>query len=298
MQSVNELGQFMSLYPPVFIVGVPRSGTTLLRMMLDSHPSLAIPPETHFLLDLFASHRATEITRYTLLKTILSSPRWNDFCLSSQHLEDSLMNIHPFSIGAGITCFYHLYASRFDKPRWGDKTPQYSLLVNHLSREIPEIKFVHVVRDGRDVFLSLKSTWFGKNVSARQHAYYWRRNVVYTESVGIANKNLLQIRYEDLVADSTSTLRKICKFIHLNYAGDMMNYFTRSRHRLSELSHLRMQSGESISPGDRVAIHRSTMSPPTSGSIGRWRNEMSPPDLDSYMSIASDLLLKLGYDLV
>jgi len=288
----------MSPYPPVFIVGVPRSGTTLLRMMLDSHPSLAIPPETHFLIDLFLDNRATEITRDTFIETILMCPRWNDFCLSPQHLRESIMNVEPFSIGAGVTCFYRLYASRFNKPRWGDKTPHYNLLINELSKEIPGIKFIHVVRDGRDVFLSLKSTWFGKMVSARQHAYYWRRNIVYTERLGIANKNLLQIRYEDLVTDSVSILRRICEFIHLDYTGDMMNYFTRSRHRLGELSHLETQSGESISPDDRVAIHQSTMSPPNLTSVGRWRNEMSHADLESYMSVASDLLLKLNYGLV
>jgi len=82
------------------IVGAPRPGTTLLRFMLDTHPEMAIPPETGFL--------------------------------------------------ALFPHFYQLYASRFAKPRWGDKTPSYCHHMQNIEEVLPEAHFIHIIRDGRD----------------------------------------------------------------------------------------------------------------------------------------------------
>jgi len=89
-----------------FIVGAPRSGTTLLRMMLDAHPLLAIPPETGFAGILAA--QTAEISRDAFFSLMTRSPNWIDFHLSSAELKTALDNTHPFTRAQGLRCFYDL----------------------------------------------------------------------------------------------------------------------------------------------------------------------------------------------
>src|ERR1700760_3637612 len=141
-----------------FIVGSPRSGTTLLRMMLDSHPGLAIPPETGFipraLTGLFGND---EHQRLAFAQTIShfppQAPGWQDFGIDTAALMRELQEIRPFQVDAALRCFYRSYAARFDKLRWGDKTPSYGRHLRAIERTLPEACFIHMIRDGRDVAL-------------------------------------------------------------------------------------------------------------------------------------------------
>src|SRR5262245_38828142 len=108
--------------PMPIIVGAPRSGTTLLRLMLDAHSTLAIPPETGFLPigfgktgDLRRSY-FEKVTQYPV-----DAPAWDDFGLTKDEFWFALRGIEPFQIEDGIRCFYRLYARRLGKSRWGDK---------------------------------------------------------------------------------------------------------------------------------------------------------------------------------
>jgi hypothetical protein len=145
------------------IVGVPRSGTTLLRLMLDAHPQFAIPPETGFL------PRAARLSPPLFLRTRLfdllthfprSAPNWADFHMDASEFQQALWQIRPFTVAEGVRAFYRLYAQHHRKTRSGDKTPLYALEMPAIRRLLPEARFIHVIRDGRDVALSLRKTWF------------------------------------------------------------------------------------------------------------------------------------------
>ncbi len=112
--------------PAPFIFGVPRSGTTLLRMMLDAHPHLAIPPETHFVPEVAALAGSENELRAQLYQVIVGSARWPDFQLEESQFRKRLLALRPLTTASGVRCFYQMYAARFGKPRWGDKTPSYS----------------------------------------------------------------------------------------------------------------------------------------------------------------------------
>src|ERR1700690_3434691 len=120
-------------FPMPMIVGVPRSGTTLLRFMLDAHPSLDIPPETGFLAEVsrfWASRWMKGVaTREILFRAVTSLPLktgpWQDFGLNAQEFREELRRIEPFDVGEGLRAFYRLYARNQNKPRYGDKTPLY-----------------------------------------------------------------------------------------------------------------------------------------------------------------------------
>jgi len=110
--------------PPMpFIVGVPRSGTTLLRVMLDAHPALAIPPETGFVLDACRLSDEDGELRERLLETLTGCHTWSHMRVSEAALRASLGAIDPFDVADGVRAFYGLYAERFCATRTSCWTP-------------------------------------------------------------------------------------------------------------------------------------------------------------------------------
>ena len=143
------------------IVGSPRSGTTLLRLMLDSHPDMAIPPETGFLtigpdLALVEKDPRRHFAQ-SLINFPPDAPGWSDFRISEEDFTAKIEALEPFTVADGFRCFYQLYAERFGKVRWGDKTPLYLLNMPMIESLLPEAHFIHIVRDGRDCAASLRS---------------------------------------------------------------------------------------------------------------------------------------------
>src|SRR5713101_1771820 len=111
--------------PAPFVVGVMRSGTTLLRLMLDAHPELAIPGETWFIPEIAKACRESLDPRATFLTTLTGQQRWPIFQVDERRLAERLAGIDPFDVGAAFRAFYQLYAQRLAKTRWGDKSPSY-----------------------------------------------------------------------------------------------------------------------------------------------------------------------------
>ncbi len=108
--------------PAPFVVGMGRSGTTLLRLILDSHSVLAVPPETDFPEALTCG---SEISDDAALRAFRRHRDWRSFGIDSASLHAALKARPSPSAGEALRCFYRTYASRFGKSRWGDKTPAY-----------------------------------------------------------------------------------------------------------------------------------------------------------------------------
>jgi hypothetical protein len=116
-----------------------------------------------------------------------------------------------------VRAFYELYAQRFGKPRWGDKTPRYSLILASIESLLPEARFIHVIRDGRDVALSLRETWFAPAHDMPTLAQYWKTQVEHARKLGARRHYYLEVRYEALVHQTRETLKQICCFIDLPF---------------------------------------------------------------------------------
>src|SRR5918992_468724 len=99
-----------TLTPSPFIVGAGRSGTTLLRLMLDAHPDLAIPPETHFLPDVARACERAPNARRSFVETVVSSRTWEDYGLREDLLTQKIAGIEPFDLSEAVRTFYNLYA--------------------------------------------------------------------------------------------------------------------------------------------------------------------------------------------
>lgn len=283
------------------IVGVPRSGTTLLRFMLDSHPLLAIPPETGFLPCIATSAEAGRIGKEDLFRVVTAfppdAPGWDDFGLDKNEYWKELQRVEPFTVTEGVRAFYRLYARKENKPRCGEKTPGYCEHIPAIRGMLPEAHFLHIIRDGRDAALSLRRTWFAPGKDMPTLAAYWKRLVRRAREAGLGSPAYLEVRYEDLVTNPQPTLQAICSFINLVFHPAMLRYWERTPVRLREhKTRRRADGGVIVTHEQRLEQQRLTTRSPQSGRISRWRIEMTAQEHAEFLGVAGDLLEELGYD--
>ena len=280
-----------------FIVGSGRCGTTLLRMMLDAHPALAIPPETHFIPALASVFDDPSKNLDDFLKTLPTFHTWNDFGIEVGALGDALRPAGPFDLTHALRTFYRLYTEKFGKTRWGDKTPMYFASMGLVQRVLPEARFIHVIRDGRDVALSIQNLWFGPD-SIHEVADWWVSRISEARAQVDDLAWYLEIRYEDLVLNAERVLRDVCAFIDLPWDPVMLDYHQRAAERLAEIRHDAPTPDRSgvIGAEDRIGIFARVLEPPRSDRVERWRIEMSAADREPFERVAGALLQELGYE--
>lgn len=281
------------------VVGAPRSGTTLLRFMLDAHSSLAIPPETGFLALGRALGEGPD-PRRTLFEAVTrfppEAPAWPDFGIPAAEFRAALDRLDPFSVREGCRLFYRMYASRFEKHRWGDKTPTYCLHLSTIADLLPEAHVIHLIRDGRDVALSLRSLWFSPGDRIETLAEDWRHCVTSARRQSRACAGYMEVRFEDLVRDADGELRRICRFVDLPFERGMVEYHTGVPARLAEHQERRRSDGTLlVSREQRLRQQARTMHPPEPSRAGAWMRVMAGGERERFEAVAGDLLDELGY---
>jgi sulfotransferase family protein len=282
--------------PAPFVVGVNRSGTTLLRMMLDAHPELTIPPETHFVPELIAAAESKDPAPETLLATITGQREWGDFGLDEDELLERFRAIEPLNAGDALRAFYSAYAERAGKPRWGEKTPIYVKSMRKIERALPEARFVHVIRDGRDVALSIRDRAVKEHPIDRI-AERWVRRITRAREQARHLAHYEEIRYENLILDTRPTLERVCELFELPWDDALLDYHERSADRLEEMKRELPDDGKrtTLSVERRMATHARTTEKPDPRRASRWRESMDRSDRAQFESIAGPLLVELGY---
>lgn len=283
------------LAPAPFVVGVPRSGTTLLRLMLDRNSELAIPGETHFLPALAA--RLPQLkSREDFLAFVVGAQTWPNLGVDEAALRRAVHAFEPFTVSDGLRCFYRLYAKSRGKARWGDKTPPYRSHLKTIEDLLPEAHFVHVIRDGRDAALSLRGLWWGPGDDIEAQAHFWVEQITHTRQESQQVAHYAEVRYEDLVSDPEPTLRGICDYLALRFEPGMLEYYETAAGRLAEYKQAFGGPGSPSDVAPFIAIHERVKQPPDPGRIGRWRAEMTEDEVFRYQAIAGPLLRECGYE--
>lgn len=252
---------------PFFIVGCARSGTTILRLMLNEHSRLHVPYESQFIADLMDRLPLnTPLTRSDLTlahELILQSPPWSrDFWeIPKEDLRTVILALEEPTVSHLINQVFQISCRRSGKARWGDKTPVYTERIESLHQVFPTAQFVHIIRDARDVSSSLRPHgWHGTHL--HQTAHHWHGIV----SKGVrAGRTLgpdlyLEITYEDLVQRPEATLRRVCAFLGEPYEADMLNFY---QHAAANI------------PRNDNKVHVKTSRPPQDLDTYRWRREMN-----------------------
>jgi hypothetical protein len=273
--------------PPFpFVVGVARSGTTLLRAILDTHPEMAIPGESHFIPVMVKARRryesASGFRTERFLHDLGRHPRFRRWDLSEETVRRSFRAEPPSSLAAALRKVYALYAEDRGKQRYGDKTPAYIHHILSVAGLFPEARFVHLVRDGRDVALS-KLDHPTMSASSSDLAISWRRGVEKGRRMGrhLGAHRYREVRYEDLVKDPEGVTRLVCDFIELEFHPDMLSYHQRANEIIRPTRH----------PGSHGRINL----PPTRG-LRDWKTQMRPADIELFDVLAGELLDELGYE--
>jgi sulfotransferase family protein len=285
--------------PAPFVVGVGRSGTTLLQLMLDAHPELAMPHETGFVPDLIEVAERPGAAPEDLLGVITSHRRWGDYGLEESDLLRRFQSLAPITAGDAVRAFYRAYADRAAKPRWGDKTPGYTLHIRRIARALPEARFIHLIRDGRDVALSQLEVHHGAD-EVSQAASDWVAGIEKARKASRRLKGYLEVRYEDLVDDPEPVLRQVCELVTLDFDPAMLDYHREAEERMAETIRefdRGQGGGTAITAEQRAAQHANVSKPPQRERAGRWRRDMTPEQLAAFEATAGPLLEDLGYEL-
>ena len=267
--------------PPLLVLGVRRSGTTLLRVMLDRHSQLAVPDESYFVPQLADRHlRHVDPEEFVDdLSRIDTLAEWN---VPLEKVRARLSE--RMLIGAAIGTVYAVYAEEQGKPRWGDKTPMYMQNLRLLERLFPDALFVHLIRDGRDAALSFLSmpkglmteTWMQPR-SVPAFAAQWRTEIKAARRLrSRVGDRYLEVRYEDLVVDVENVLRRICTFAGLPYEPQLADY--------------------AGSVDVSAKPHQQSLTRPPTAGLRDWRLQMTPEDVGAFDEVAGDLLRELGYE--
>ena len=246
--------------PAPFVVGVARSGTTLLRLQLDAHPQLAIPPETSFGT---VAARAPEIHGpRDLVTAIMAHEAWHDLRFDERELLELVERVRPWSVADSLRAIYRTLAKREGKPRWGDKTPGHLLCMPGLAELLPEAHFIHIIRDGRAVAASVRGLPFAPGDSIEAIAEDWRDQIVAGRRAAAGLPHYHELRYERLVNEPEPVLRELCEFLRLPFDASMLRAHEFAARRLDQLPDERPFPDGVVTKAERLARHANVLRPP------------------------------------
>lgn len=271
-----------------FILSNPRSGSSLLRLMLNSHPHICVPPECGFVQWLYAKNIKSVDAFVAALSQCKKIETWN---LDMEALTRHLRALQPGSYADMCESVYRFYAADKDLKIWGDKNNYYIHHIDILEAVFPSTKYVHLVRDGRDVACSYKNVMKMRvnsiyaprlDTDLDKIAKEWTRNVLTVQSHldRAADDRHITLRYEDLVRDPAGTLRSLCAFLRVDYRKEMLNYYSEDNHD---------------EPAALMEWKLKTKQPVDESSSKRFVTELSAQEIQEFNRTAGDALCRFGY---
>lgn len=267
---------------PLFIVGMPRSGTKLLRGLLSKHPRIRLlAAETDFLpfiaewveqhgspateeaFEQFSS--AMSGANYFNFRPTARGPfRWQVWRIACNH---------HFDVGGLFEGFarYELDAERGSGTIWADKSPAYIRQIPLILKHFPTGRVLHIVRDVRDHCVSMRNAW-GKDI--RRSAWRWGKDVLAAHRQCLSMpERCLEVRFEELLQDPDTQMRRICLFLDLNFFAG-----------LTELSQSVEQRGYAAG---RTEIMRDN--------FRKFETRLTPQEIASIESLSFTCMQSLGY---
>lgn len=272
-----------------FLTGCERSGTTMLRAMVDAHPEVAVPDESHFLPALAARRHEVEtgstVDVERLVGLLHASPGFRRWGLDPREVADGLHHAGPSQLAGAVRLLYHLYARRQGKFRYADKTTTYVFAMPVIAAMLPEARFVHLIRDGRNVALSLLQLPWGPE-TVEEAAVWWRVRVEAARDAGsmLGPRRYTAVHFEDLATSPATELTRVAEFLDIPWHDRMLQYHDQSSAGILQ----RMPEG-------RQQAHRNLRRPPTT-TLRDWRRELPATSQLAFEALAGDLLEELGYE--
>jgi hypothetical protein len=257
-----------------FIVGCPRSGTTMVQQALNRHSQIVIPPETKYFFSFFGQSKNSQLRHLSRLNKDLGI--------------DLPAPERPIATIDEGRDFYESMAQQYlarlgkeDVGYFGEKTPEHTGRLPLIRSMFPKAKIIVLYRDGRDVALSLsKVPWMSADLTVNFLVWLYYHSVIQQER-DLFGSNLLLARYEDIVAHPERELRRIIHFLKLPY----------------EPAVARGCGNRDGIPQREYAWKERALEKISSERVGLFRTEMKPDDLAILERLGRQALPSLGYEL-
>ena len=274
-----------------FILGNPRSGTTLLRLMLNAHSEIGVPPECGMILWWYDKYKnwnsgsnLDETLVHRFIKDILSSKKIEDWNISFEELQKTF-DQKPENY---IQVFQFLYQNFTNKSIVGDKNNYYIRELDGLNKVYKNSKYIHLVRDGRDVACSyLKIKELAQDLkyipvlpgTIKTIAQEWNRNIVNIDRF-LQNKDAFVLRYEDLLSEPIKKLTELCEFLNVEFEEEMLTF---AKHNNEPTSTLNWK--------------KKTLEGLDSNNVMKFHKTLSTQEIRQFNVIAKPCLIKYDYEI-
>ena len=283
---------------PIFVIGNPRSGTTLLRLLIASHPNICIPPECGFALWLKKTyaqwsgqnlHDPESVESFT--EDLVACRKFDTWEISHNTIKKAIEEKQPTNFVALVGVVYRSFLEK-NKPqasRWGDKNNFHVSHVAEINSMFPDCKFVHVVRDVRDVACSYRELKSLKSNSpyrpnlpfeVEDICNEWKSNVqeVLAALEPLESGRSITVRYEDIVQEPASTSESICDLLGEEYVPEMLNFYLKD-----------------LEPKQTMDWKKKTRTPVSTTSLERFRRDLPAAGIATANELCHDLLSQFGY---
>ena len=284
-----------------FIIGNPRSGTSLFRLLLTSHSEIHIPPECGFMVWWKKKYgdwswQSCETIVEQFLDDLFAAKKIEFWNLSRDALLSEILHKQPDSYAALCSTIYKFHARKNSKgnSKIGDKNNFHLNHILELGELYTDAKFIHIIRDGRDVATSYME--MSKIDSASSYrprlpsdttgiAREWRENIhsVRQGLEKLSDHRKLEIRYEDLVRDSQATLTKVCHHLNVLYEPQMLEFYQSNQ-------------AKKLEPDEFMAWKARTRGKIDASAIGKWK-KLSKTDIRTFEEVCGEILSDYNYEL-
>lgn len=266
------------------MVGSPRSGTSLLSRILDSHPNIGIPFESHIYPRLYSWRKCygdmkKKKNKEKLIRDILSLETlksWGEV----PKKEEVINRFRGDTFHSAFQATMEAWLSGTGKKRWGEKTPHNVFIWEDIVEGFPNSRFIHIVRDGRDVALSWKKVRFGP-----EHFYsiskLWKKYIEKIEELrsNIDEDRIHEVKYERIITKPEKEIDDMCSFLGEKFSPKMMSFYDNKKSY----------------PTDK-RNEKNLSSPLLRNNMNKWKTQASPRNLRIFEAVAGEILERYGYE--
>ncbi|MEO1400868.1 MAG: sulfotransferase [Cyanobacteria bacterium J06635_1] len=265
---------------PIFIVGVPRSGTTLLASMLSAHPTIAISPESHFLnywLPIWG-----HLPLDAFWQKLLQSNRFSYFGIDADAVWSRAQTKGQPTHRTLFESMLEIYAAQLNKVRWGEKTPMHYQHLDQIFDWYPNASVLWLLRDPRAVVSSLLRAHWASDYTD-ENARLWDQSLRDYERYWCSNVRVKQVRYETLLTQPQTCLKQICEFLDVPYIPDLIN-----RRSLA--------NSPIVNRPKWAANHlHQALAPLEMTPLEKWKQQLSRARVEIIEQISRDAMARYGY---